>query len=86
MVEVMPPEVSMVMPSPFGERKQRLDRFLGYEGQVDLLWSERPLVDPAEQEQCFSEFDRSGVDGFEAFDEFAIRGSDHSEPPRAASG
>jgi hypothetical protein len=33
---------------------------------------EGSLVGPAEQEQCFGEFDRSAVDGVEAFDELAV--------------
>ena len=33
---------------------------------------EGPLVGAAEQEQCFGEVDRSGVDGAEAFDELAV--------------
>ena len=40
------------------------------EGQVDVFSGEGPLVGAAEQEQCFSEVDRSGVDGAEAVDEF----------------
>ena len=32
---------------------------------------EGSLVGAAEQEQCFGEVDRSGVDGVEAFDELA---------------
>ena len=36
-----------------------------------MFSGEGPLVGAAEQEQCFSEVDRSGVDEVEAFDEFA---------------
>ena len=43
-----------------------------YERQVDVFSGEGPLVGAAEQEQCFSKVDRSGVDGVEAVDEFAV--------------
>ncbi len=36
-----------------------------------MLSGEGPLVGPAEQEQCFSEVDRPGVDDVEAVDELA---------------
>ena len=36
-----------------------------------MFSGERPLVGAAEQEQCFGEVDRSGVDGVEAVDELA---------------
>ena len=36
-----------------------------------MFSGEGPLVGAAEQEQCFSEVDRPGVDGVEAFDELA---------------
>ena len=36
-----------------------------------MFSGERPLVGAAEQEQCFGEVDRSGVDGVEPVDEFA---------------
>ena len=42
------------------------------EGQVDVFAGEGPLVGAAEQEQCFGEVDRSGVDGVEAVDELAV--------------
>ena len=41
------------------------------EGQVDVFAGEGSLVGAAEQEQCFGEFDRSGVDGAEAIVELA---------------
>ena len=37
-----------------------------------MFWGEGPLVGAAEQEQCFGEVDRSGVDGVEAVDKFAV--------------
>jgi hypothetical protein len=37
-----------------------------------VLSGEGPLVGAAEQKQCFGEVDRSGVDGVEAVDEFAV--------------
>ena len=42
------------------------------EGQVGVFSGEGPLVGAAEHEQCFSEVDRSGVDGVEAVDKFAV--------------
>ena len=71
MVGVMSPEVSMVTPRCFGQREERLGGFLRDEGQVDQVSGEGPLVGPAEQEQCFREVDRPGVDGVEAVDELA---------------
>ena len=55
----------------FCEGEKRFSSFFRYEGQVDVFSGEGPLVGAAEQEQCFSEVDRSGVDGVEAVDEFA---------------
>ena len=37
-----------------------------------MFSGEGPLVGAAEQEQCFGEVDRSGVDGVEAVDELAV--------------
>ncbi len=54
------------------EGEERLGGFFRYERQVDVLWMEGPLVGAAEQEQCFGEVDRSGVDGVEAVDELAV--------------
>jgi hypothetical protein len=51
--------------------EERFGGFFGYEGQVDVFSGEGPLVGAAEQEQCFGEVDRSGVDRAEAFVEFA---------------
>ena len=56
----------------FGEGEERLSGFLRDEGQVDVLSGEGPLVGAAEQEQRFGEVDRSGVDGVEAVDQFAV--------------
>ena len=56
----------------FCERKERFSGFLRYQGQVDLFSGEGPLVGAAEQEQCFGEVDRPGVDGMEAVDKLAI--------------
>ena len=53
------------------EGQERLGGFFGYEGQVHVLRRERLLVGLAEQEQCFGEVDRSGVDDPEAVDKFA---------------
>ena len=54
------------------EGEERLGGFFGDEGQVDVFSGEGPLVGAAEQEQCFGEVDRSGVDGVEAVDELAV--------------
>jgi hypothetical protein len=56
----------------FCERDERFGSFFGYEGEVEGFWGEGPLVGAAEQEQCFGEVDRSGVDGVEAVDELAV--------------
>ena len=55
----------------FCEGEERFSGFFRYEGKVDVFSGEGPSVGAAEQEQCFSEVDRSGVDGVEAVDEFA---------------
>jgi hypothetical protein len=55
----------------FCEGEERFRGFFRYEGQVDVFSGEGPLVGAAEQEQCFSEVDRSGVDDMEAVDKFA---------------
>ena len=55
----------------FCEGKERFGGFFGYERQVDVYWGEGPLVGPAEQEQCFGEVDRPGVDDIEALDKLA---------------
>ena len=56
----------------FCEREERFGGFFRDEGQVDVFSGERPLVGAAEQEQCFGEVDRSGVDGVETVDELAV--------------
>ena len=56
----------------FSEGEERFGGFFGYERQVDVFWGEGPLVGTAEQEQCFGEADRSGVNGVEAVDKFAV--------------
>ena len=71
MVGVMSPAVSMVTPLLFCEGEERFGGFFRDEGQVDVFSGEGPLVGAAEQEQCFSEVDRSGVDDVEAVDEVA---------------
>ena len=71
MVGVVSPEVSMVRPRVFCEGEERFGGFFRYEGQVDVLSGKGALVGAAEQEHCFGEVDRSGVDGMEAVDEFA---------------
>ena len=53
------------------EGEERFGGFFRDEGQVDVFSGEGPLVGAAEQEQCFGEVDRSGVDGVEAVDELA---------------
>jgi hypothetical protein len=53
------------------EGEERFTGFFRYEGQVDVFSGEGSLVGAAEQEQCFSEIDRPGVDGAEAFVEHA---------------
>src|SRR5207247_5782164 len=55
----------------FCEGEECFGGFFGYEGQVDVFSGEGPLIGAAEQEQCFGEVDRPGVDGVEAVDEFA---------------
>src|SRR5262245_52476628 len=55
----------------FCEREERFTGFFRDEGEVDVLSGERPLVGPAEQEQCLSKFYRTGVDRMEAVDEHA---------------
>ena len=52
------------------EGEERFGGFLRDEGEVDVFSGEGSLVATAEQEQCFSEVDRPGVDGVEAVDEF----------------
>ena len=54
-----------------GEGEERLGGLFRDEGQVDVLAGEGPSVGAAEQEQCFGEVDRPGVDGVEAVDELA---------------
>ena len=56
----------------FCEGEEGFGGFLGYEGKVDVFWGEGPLVDTAELEQCFGEADRSGVNGVETVDKFAV--------------
>ena len=53
------------------EGEQCFGGFFRDEGQVEVFPGEGPLVGAAEQEQCFGQVDRSGVDGVEAFDELA---------------
>ena len=53
------------------EGEERFGGFFRDEGQVDVISGEGLLVGAAEQEQCFGEVDRSGVDGVEAVDELA---------------
>ena len=55
----------------FREGEERFSGFFRYEGQVDVFSGEGSLAGAAEQEQCFGEVDRSGVDGAEAFVERA---------------
>ena len=61
----------MVSAALFCEGEERFGGFFRDEREVDVFWGERPLVGAAEQEQCFGEVDRSGVDGVEAVDELA---------------
>jgi hypothetical protein len=56
----------------FCEREKRFSGFFGYEGQVDVLSGEGPLVGTAEHEQRFSEVDRACVDGVQAVDKLAV--------------
>ncbi len=51
------------------EGEERFARFLRDQGQLDVLAGEGPPIGAAEQEQCFGEVDRTGVDGVEAIDE-----------------
>ena len=57
----------------FCERDERFGGFFCHERQVDVFSRERPLLGAAEQEQCFGEVDRSGVDSVEAVDEVTVR-------------
>src|SRR5438046_10560238 len=54
------------------EREEGLGGFFRYEGEVDVFWGEGPLVGTAELEQCFGKADRSGVNGVETIDKFAV--------------
>ena len=56
----------------FCEGEQRFGRLFSDQGQVDAFSAERALVGPAEKQQRFGEFDRSRVDGVEAFDELGV--------------
>ena len=56
---------------PFCEGEERFGCVFRYEEQVDVFLSEGPLVSATEQEQSLGKFDRSGIDGVEAFDELA---------------
>ena len=56
----------------FCEGEERFGGFFGHEGQVDVFSGEGSLVGAAEQEQCFGEVDRSGVDLVEAVNELAV--------------
>ena len=71
MVGVMSPEVFDGDAVLFREGEQCFGGFFRHEGQVDVFSGEGALVGAAEQEQCFGEVDRPGVDGVEAVDEFA---------------
>jgi hypothetical protein len=55
----------------FREGEERFSGFFCYEGQVDVFWDEGSLVSATEEEQCFSEVDRSGINEVEAVDKFA---------------
>jgi hypothetical protein len=55
----------------FREGEESFGGFFCNEGKVDAFSGEGSLVGAAEQEQCFDEVDRSGVDSAEAIDEFA---------------
>ena len=72
MVGVVSPEVSIVAPRLLCEGEERFGGFFREEGEVDVFPGEGSLVGAAEQEQCFGEVDRSGVDGLEAVDELAV--------------
>ena len=52
-----------------GKGEERFGGFFRDQGQVDAFWREGSLAAAAEQEECFGEVDRSGVDGAEALDE-----------------
>jgi hypothetical protein len=54
------------------EREEGFGSFFRCQGQVDVFSGERSLVGAADQQQCFGEVDRSGVDGAEAFVELAV--------------
>src|SRR5256885_13724994 len=56
----------------FCEREEGFVGFFRYEGEVDVFWGEGPLVGTAQLEQCFGEADRSGVNGVETIDKFAV--------------
>src|SRR5215218_6493782 len=67
MVGVMSPEDSMVRPR-FSARRRSVSVA---SSAIRDRSGEGPLVGAAEQQQCFSEVDRSGVHGVEAVDKFA---------------
>ena len=62
----------MVAPRFSAKREERFGGFFGDERQVGVFSDEGPLVGAAEQEQCFGEVDRSGVDEVEAVDELVV--------------
>ncbi len=55
-----------------GEEEERFGGLFCEEGQIDLFSGEDLLIGAAEQEQCFGEVDRPGVDDAEAVDQFAV--------------
>ena len=71
MVGAVSPEVSMVRPR-FSARGRSISvASSAMRERSTWFRGEGPLVGAAEQQQCFGEVDRAGVDGVEAFDEFA---------------
>ena len=72
MVGVVSPEVSMVTPRFSARGRSVSVASSAMRDRSTCSRGEGPLVGAAEQEQCFGEVDRSGVDGVEAVDELAV--------------
>ena len=68
-VGAMSPAVDDGDAARFCEGEERLRRLLGDERQVDPFSREGALIGAAQQQERFGEFDRSGIDVVQAFDE-----------------
>ena len=72
MVGVISPEVSMVTPRSSARGRSVSVASSAMRDRSTCSAGEGALVGAAEQEQCFGEVDRPGVDVVEAVDEFAV--------------